>query len=173
MEPQILYYENKNSYSEEWTTKLDDNWNADRVLHREDGPAKIWYYEDGIKHHEEWYINGIYTRDNGPAVIWYYQNGEIQHEDWYTDGKFDRLDKPARIDYYRNGKIKQEEWWIDGNRNKSNGPAIKKYNEDGTHTEVWYICGNEIEIMSEWLLENNIKAPYTEEDAMAITLRWS
>jgi len=38
--------------------------------------------------------------------------------------------------------------------------------EDGINGEV-------VGDMNEWLLDNNISAPYSEEDVMAIKLRWT
>ncbi len=32
--------------------------NEDGKLHRTDGPARIWYYENGQARHEEWWIEG-------------------------------------------------------------------------------------------------------------------
>lgn len=51
------------------------------------------------------------------------------------------------------------------------GPAY-----DGAHGEkVWYIDNNYIppRDIEPWLKENNMTAPYSEEDQMAIMLRWA
>ena len=40
-------------------------WYFNGKLHREDGPAVIWY--DGT---QKWYKNGKLHREDGPAAIW-------------------------------------------------------------------------------------------------------
>lgn len=54
------------------------------LLHREDGPAKI--YQDGT---QTWWLNGQLHREDGPAAIYpdgsqsWWLNGEFySHEEW-------------------------------------------------------------------------------------------
>ena len=56
-------------------------------LHRENGPANIYYYESGNIECEHYYINGDSHRENGPADIWYYENGNIEEECYYINDK--------------------------------------------------------------------------------------
>ena len=76
----------------------------------------------------------------------YFEDGQISYEEWCVDGKRHRLDGPARIGYYEDGQIEYEEWWI---------------------------YGIKIEDISDWLIENNIVVPFSNEDLVAIKLRWS
>lgn len=57
---------------------------------------------------------------------------------------------------------------------RTDGPAITRYDEDGNIiATLWFIEGNEITIpIKDWLRENNMSAPYSKEDQMAIILRW-
>lgn len=78
------------------------------ILHREDGPAKI--YKNGDK---EWFINGVNHRDDGPAAE--YVCGE---KVWYKNGQRHREDGPA-IEYFdghglyflHNIHYKQKDYW--------------------------------------------------------------
>lgn len=40
-------------------------WRLDGVLHRLDGPARIWDNDD-----EEWLFDGRYHRIGGPAIVY-------------------------------------------------------------------------------------------------------
>jgi antitoxin component YwqK of YwqJK toxin-antitoxin module len=69
--------------------KLREEWfNKNGRLHREDGPARIWYYENGNPKHEDYYKNGKHHRENGPADTWYYENGNIKTKSYYKYGFF-------------------------------------------------------------------------------------
>lgn len=61
------------------------SYNINGVDHREDGPAKIWYNEDGSIELEEWYINGECHRESGPAVTTYDNCGNIIEESFYLN----------------------------------------------------------------------------------------
>jgi hypothetical protein len=76
-------------------------WRVDGLLHRLDGPARIW--PDG---HQEWWANGLLHRIAGPARIW--PDGL---QEWWVNGQLHRLTGPARI--YADGR---REWWVNGER---------------------------------------------------------
>ena len=63
----IIYYDNSKVISSEY-------WCVGGRLHREDGPAKIWYYEDGRVAYKEWRLNGVLHREDGPVCIRYYED---------------------------------------------------------------------------------------------------
>lgn len=69
----------------EWRNELGD-------LHREDGPAYIYYYEDGSLSIEEFRINGMYHRLDGPAQIGRFRDGSTW-ENFYIDGEYLGRDK--------------------------------------------------------------------------------
>jgi antitoxin component YwqK of YwqJK toxin-antitoxin module len=56
-------------------------------LHREDGPARIYYYPNGSIKHEFYYKNDKKHRDDGPAIIVYNINGNITSKQYYLNGK--------------------------------------------------------------------------------------
>ena len=99
--------------------------NAERKLHREDGPARE--HPDGTK---EWCLNGQRHREDGPAVEW--PDGT---KEWWLNGRRHRKDGPAlersdgRKAWYLNGRLHREDgpaiewldgredscsWWLDG-----------------------------------------------------------
>jgi antitoxin component YwqK of YwqJK toxin-antitoxin module len=88
-------------------------YNEDGLLHREDGPARI--YRSGS---EFWYKNGVAHREDGPSSI--YSSGS---EEWKLNDMLDRKDGPAWIHghdirWYRNGKIHREDGpaWLLGDK---------------------------------------------------------
>jgi len=90
-----------------WTITI----NGEELLHREDGPAIIYYYE-GLKiWGEEYYINGKKHKEDGPAVIYYKNNKEIYSETYFYNGKIHREDGPAVI-YYKKGIKTAEYYWL-------------------------------------------------------------
>ena len=65
--------------------------------------------------------------------------------------------------------------WIDENClfHRIDGPAVIELNFTGNVIyEAWWINGIPMTDIKEWLKENNIGEPYSEEDQMAIILRW-
>jgi len=61
----------------------------DGKVHRQDGPAEIYYYNNNGKiQSEHYWINGECHRENGPARIWYYNNGKIINGEYYLNGEY-------------------------------------------------------------------------------------
>ena len=56
------------------------------MLHREDGPALVRYYENGSLMFEGWYVKGICHREDGPAKIWHDSDGSVNQEAWRVNG---------------------------------------------------------------------------------------
>jgi hypothetical protein len=86
-----------------------------KVLHREDGPAVIYY--GGIQ--KRWHRYGKLHRVDGPAII----VGSFL-EEWYTDGKRHRLDGPA-VEWFNGSRgVGRAEWWVNGLCHREDGPAV-------------------------------------------------
>ena len=64
---------------------LDEWLNSKGQRHRKDGPAYIYYNNNGMITIEIWYWNGMEHRLDGPAEI-YYNNGLITDQYWYING---------------------------------------------------------------------------------------
>jgi antitoxin component YwqK of YwqJK toxin-antitoxin module len=102
----------------------------------------------------------------------YYSDGSIRHERWYVNDELHRLDGPADICYYEDGPIRYEQWFVNGELHRLGGAAWTLYNGDGSiMSEHWWVNDINIDIIP-WLKENNITAPFSEADLVAIKLRW-
>jgi len=96
-----------------------NNFNFESVIkHRTDGPAVIYYYENGSVWHESYYINNKLHKEDGPAAIWYYRYGSVWREYYYINDKCHRIDGPAAIWYYKDGSVESEEYYINGKKYK-------------------------------------------------------
>ena len=87
------------------------HWVFASDLHRDDGPAIIYYDTKGITEREYYYVNNKLHRDNGPSQIEYYETGNIKLEAWFIDGVTHRDNKPAFIKYDESGNITNEQWY--------------------------------------------------------------
>jgi len=111
---------------------LEEYWYINDKLNRDDGPAWVKYYENGNVYIEEFYINGIKKRNEGPACIEYHTNKKTKLETWFDNMNVSRENGPANINYYFNGVIKKEEWYINNLLHRENEPAVIKYFPDKT-----------------------------------------
>jgi hypothetical protein len=100
-------------------------WTLHGKLHREDGPAFVWF--DGS---QEWYRHGKRHRENGPAV----ENAKGTKQ-WFRNGLLHREDGPA-IAYADGSQV----WYREGKLHREDGPAIAY--ADGT--QEWYQKGKRI-----------------------------
>lgn len=94
-------------------------FNSDGDHHREDGPAQLWYQENGKIYQEIYQKNGQLHREDGPAVIYYEEDGtSIHHIQHWIDGKAHKEDGPAFITYM-DGEKSMEGYWKNGVLEKS------------------------------------------------------
>lgn len=49
---------------------------------------KVDLYDNGNKRCETYYKNDKYHRIDGPAIIWYNENGSLSHEEYYVNDNF-------------------------------------------------------------------------------------
>ena len=118
---------------------------ANRKLHREDGPAVEKPNGD-----KEWWLHGNRHRMDGPAI----ENND-GYRAWYQMGKMHRIDGPAEEfpngckNWYQYGLRSRvdgpavdspigQTWYLDGKVHRDNGPAIEHI--DGL--KEWYNMGN-------------------------------
>ena len=93
--------------------------NERKIIHREDGPARLWYYSNGNFKQRQWIIRGKLHREDGPALINQDKNGEIYHQRYYINGKLHREDGPAVLskdrkgEYYLRGKRSTKREWAE------------------------------------------------------------
>lgn len=109
------------------------------TLYREDGPAYISYFKEGVVSSERWYSDGVLHRRGGPALVEYYADGTVQKEEWYKNGEIFRLEGPALTLRYPNGAIQQQSWTPRKKRMGEGLPTIVDYFENGLKKkEIWY-----------------------------------
>ena len=112
------------------------------LLHREDGPAVIVYYENGNIKSEEYYIDGERHREDGPTQISYYSDGLISEVSYFLNGIRHRDQAPAIQTFYNNGKKSSELYYINNRLHREDGPAIAYWYEDGSlNSEEYHING--------------------------------
>ena len=63
-------------------------------FHREDGPAYITWFPDGIKYYEGYFMNNSAHRVDGPATQYFHTNGNKEFEIYYLNGIKHREDGP-------------------------------------------------------------------------------
>lgn len=80
------YNENGAKISQEW---LHRNRQFQMLLHKNDGPARMLFYENGHPRSEEWMLNGRLHREDGPAITKFDENGVIREQCWYNDGELE------------------------------------------------------------------------------------
>jgi hypothetical protein len=70
------------------------------IRHREDGPATITYYPNGLVKDKTWYNDGKHCRSDGPAYLRFDSFGTIVTATWVgPKGYIHREDGPAQYDY--------------------------------------------------------------------------
>ena len=90
-------------------------WLLHGVLHREDGPASISYFENGTSiDTSKWIQRGVSHRVGGPAEIQYYENGPVKWERWFQNGARHRDDGPAVLHYDPDANLDLTQWWLKG-----------------------------------------------------------
>ena len=60
--------------------------------------------DDGSIHREVYWLNGRVHREDGPAAIWYHTDGSVNIEAYYLNHQIHREDGPALIDYTQGEK---------------------------------------------------------------------
>lgn len=117
-------------------------WIINGMYHREEGPARLDYYDNGLIYIESWYLMNKLHRINYPATVEYYENGLKSCVSWYMDDEFHRVGYPAVLEYHENGSLKYEEWYRNGKLHRIGNPAFFEYYDNGQLKEKkWYIEG--------------------------------
>lgn len=119
----------------------------DGRFHRNIGPARLRFHNNGVLFNKGWYRSGELHRINGAADKWYYEDGSLKYEVWYKNGLLHRNDGFASIDYDNTGQIKIHTRYINGiAHSPSDGegliPAEISYYENGkVKQKRWFIDG--------------------------------
>lgn len=108
-------------------------------FHKTNGPAiYIWRNKYGLKRIEEYFIKGVMHRSDGPARIYYYSSQKLEFEHWVINGELHRVGEPAVLSYYSSGAKRSEEYYIRGELHNENGPASIHYDRYGKLRKTYY-----------------------------------
>ena len=155
----------------EYTSRPIESYKLNGKLHRECGPAQIFYRRSGCVKNMMWYLNGEAHREDGPAYILYQSSGEISVTQWWLNGRLHRTDGPANAGFKISGKMDFEGWYLNGKLHRTDGPAHIIYNPsvDIIFHSFWYLYGKEI-FPFQWLKENGYKWPLTKDQQTELLL---
>jgi hypothetical protein len=121
---------------------LNRSYSHQGGTHRDEGPAREEWNEQGVKIKEEWWQHRQLHREDAPARTLWNDQGEIEREIWCCQGRVSRDDGPAEIHYYPNGIVKSEVWRRGGVYHRENGPAEILYTPEGNkQSERWALNG--------------------------------
>jgi hypothetical protein len=172
MKPKTKFDENGNRLEGVVQIVNTKMWYENGLLHRDKGPAKIEYDENGKVKALFWYTKGFINRFKKPAVI--YKNG---YRAWYKQGKKVKLENNGYLEFYNllghlhrlDGPaiIKEngdKEWYQYGKLHRENGPAVELSNG----TKAWYEYGVQKSISYDNVREITFKKEEEEKDFTVI-----
>ncbi len=124
-DPVVTYHEDN------MTVQRVKYCNADGELDRDDGPAWIEWYANGVKRHEGWWRDNNLDREDGAAITKWRANGVRECERWWRNGELDRQGGPAVTEWHANG-TKSYEWWYRNDKcDRDGGPSITVWRDTG------------------------------------------
>ena len=62
--------------TDHYRSQIQEIYLKDGKLHRENGPACIWYYDNGAISREDWFYEGKRHNSNGFSIVAYFQDGQ-------------------------------------------------------------------------------------------------
>lgn len=139
----VEYYPNGNK-------RLEIFRNNEKLIHRDNAPAKIFYAKNSKIFAEIYYTEGqIHRSGDKPAEIYYTPDSKISSETYYTDGKISREgDKPAVIAYDTDGSSLipvRETYYTNGQiHREGDKPAVIEYDAQSAPVpvrEIYYTEG--------------------------------
>lgn len=123
-----------------------EQWFTNGLRNRENGPAWVSYFPNGVVHEEEWWIDDKKERaEDKPAKISYHDNGTPFVKTWYFNNWIHREKNPAMISYREDGSTEEESWWNEGDLHREGAPARIYYDTQGELEAEWYNMRNKIE----------------------------
>ena len=139
-------------------------WKKNNIIHKDNGPAKIYYNEDETIDREIWYYNGIIHRIDGPAKIYYHENGIVDTEIWFKNGKRYRENGPIHINYDEYGNILLESWYGEL-KYRNDGPIyISYYYPDNNIINNENIYQSRYKKQEIWILDEENTKKFIKED---------
>ena len=95
--------------------KSREYFNDNGQLHKEDGPARQRWYENGQLRFQAYFINGRRHNEQGPARQRWYENGQLEFQEYYINDQLHNEQGPALECWNENGQLCLQEYWIEGN----------------------------------------------------------
>lgn len=141
----------------EWKT-----WkNQDDKMHRENGPAVIYYQNDSIIN-KEWFLNNKnYSGfDNKPSCLEFYDDYMLKKIMWTNkDGFFHAFAHPAYLYYDRENNINKLMWYTNGNPTRDleclHLPTVLYIQNNNIVDFEYYLDGiNKTTVIKNWMLQN-------------------
>ncbi len=125
-------------------------------MHRIGQPSGL--YSNGLI---KYCVNGETHNPDGPAVI----SGVFMRMEWHENGTLHRINGPAIV--RDNGDMS---WYFNGKRHRENGPAMFFTNG---YMEWWINGENITEQVNEWMMENDIVYPFTDEEVIMFQFKFA
>lgn len=94
--------------------------------------------------HAAHFLDGWLDREDGPAFIEFYEEGMPCREIFYSYGQIDRPDGPAYLEYCKDGAPTYVEWWLNGKLHNPNGPALRSYDDHRIQREEYRLNGKKV-----------------------------
>lgn len=117
------------------------------------------YYTDGVISYEHYCKEGKYHREDGPARIFYYDNIHYINRSWnkysegyYKDGELHRENLPALIYYHSLGQINHEHYFKAGRHHREDGPAWLCYITENKTSKRYFL--NDVEYTDKDIIDN-------------------
>jgi antitoxin component YwqK of YwqJK toxin-antitoxin module len=112
---------------------------------------KDFYSNGRIRRIEYRNSNVQVHRTDGPAITYWYENGQKCSECFYVNGQVHRTDGPALTRWYENGQKALEEFWVRDRCHRTDGPAISNWADDGEKsTELFVVDGRQLSEEEWW-----------------------
>lgn len=103
-------------------------------LHRDDGPARTYYYSNGKLESAEWFIHGKRHRDGAAAYYRYHPNGGLRSETYAVNGHYHNpMGEPTNTQWHASGALAVVAYHDEkGKFHRDGAPAIYEFTEDGS-----------------------------------------
>lgn len=113
--------------------------------------AKTTMHDNGLIASKEWHnAEGQLHREDGPAAVYWNENGTLTSREWRQNGQLHREGGPAQITTYPDGAPKAEMWLNNGQLHREDGPALIRYSPDGTVTSSqFYTHGTQVDSLDQ------------------------
>lgn len=163
----IFYLDSRQMMEQRWYEAFGSDQSG-FLLHRDEAPARVEYYENGAVRREDWCQAGRYHETGKPAVTVYRTDGTPKFEWWFVADEAHRVGGPAYVYYHQDGG-RLERWYRHNQRHRTDGPAIIERSGDGGVLKAeWWLGGKDVTAEAEaFLAETNVQWPFDSKQETA------